>query len=183
MCAGGHVRAGGPPPLGALQRRVGLSPSAPCRARPAQPLSPVLQLIPVTVGGWTRACTWLRMATSVQTGRRCVSMAGRGSPRPSGREPAAPAALAGTLRELSFLLVSNGRCCAPLRSTGCVCPSVRLTACPTPAGDECKGRKHLETHVSTRSRPGGLAGTLGLALSRAGCLALLPCSSDVSVVS
>ncbi|XP_070219258.1 SUN domain-containing protein 1 isoform X2 [Bos mutus] len=49
--------------------------------------------------------------------------------------------------------------------------------------DECKGRKHLETHVSTRSRPGGLAGTLGLALSRAGCLALLPCSSDVSVVS
>ncbi|MXQ94006.1 hypothetical protein E5288_WYG008543 [Bos mutus] len=35
--------------------------------------------------------------------------------------------------------------------------------------DECKGRKHLETHVSTRSRPGGLAGTLGLALSRAGC--------------
>ncbi|XP_027382465.1 SUN domain-containing protein 1 isoform X8 [Bos indicus x Bos taurus] len=49
--------------------------------------------------------------------------------------------------------------------------------------DECKGRKHLETHVSTRSRPGELAGTLGLALSRAGCLALLPCSSDVSVVS
>uniref|UniRef100_A0AAA9S2B4 Sad1 and UNC84 domain containing 1 n=2 Tax=Bos TaxID=9903 RepID=A0AAA9S2B4_BOVIN len=36
--------------------------------------------------------------------------------------------------------------------------------------DECKGRKHLETHVSTRSRPGGLAGTLGLALSRAGQL-------------
>ncbi|ELR45674.1 SUN domain-containing protein 1, partial [Bos mutus] len=36
--------------------------------------------------------------------------------------------------------------------------------------DECKGRKHLEMHVSTRSRPGGLAGTLGLALSRAGQL-------------
>nr|XP_020738025.1 SUN domain-containing protein 1 isoform X8 [Odocoileus virginianus texanus] len=37
--------------------------------------------------------------------------------------------------------------------------------------DDCKGRKRLETHVTTRSqllRPGGLAGTLGLALSRAG---------------
>ncbi|XP_055418330.1 SUN domain-containing protein 1 isoform X1 [Bubalus kerabau] len=40
--------------------------------------------------------------------------------------------------------------------------------------DDCKGRKRLEMHVSTRSqrsRPGGLAGTLGLALSRAGQLA------------
>ncbi|OWK11467.1 hypothetical protein Celaphus_00007381, partial [Cervus elaphus hippelaphus] len=40
-------------------------------------------------------------------------------------------------------------------------------------GDDCKGRKRLETHVTTRSqlsRPGGLAGTLGLALSRAGHL-------------
>ncbi|XP_070316740.1 SUN domain-containing protein 1 isoform X23 [Odocoileus virginianus] len=39
--------------------------------------------------------------------------------------------------------------------------------------DDCKGRKRLETHVTTRSqllRPGGLAGTLGLALSRAGRL-------------
>ncbi|XP_043310780.1 SUN domain-containing protein 1 isoform X8 [Cervus canadensis] len=39
--------------------------------------------------------------------------------------------------------------------------------------DDCKGRKRLETHVTTRSqlsRPGGLAGTLGLALSRAGHL-------------
>ncbi|XP_065779718.1 SUN domain-containing protein 1 isoform X11 [Muntiacus reevesi] len=39
--------------------------------------------------------------------------------------------------------------------------------------DDCKGRKRLETHVTTRSQlswPGGLAGTLGLALSRAGHL-------------
>ncbi|KAM9725899.1 SUN domain-containing protein 1 isoform 1-T1 [Dama dama] len=39
--------------------------------------------------------------------------------------------------------------------------------------DDCKGRKRLETHVTTHSqlsRPGGLAGTLGLALSRAGHL-------------
>ncbi|XP_055266463.1 SUN domain-containing protein 1 isoform X9 [Moschus berezovskii] len=37
--------------------------------------------------------------------------------------------------------------------------------------DDCKGRKRLEMHVSThsqRSRPGGLAGTLGLAWSHAG---------------
>ncbi|XP_017895402.1 PREDICTED: SUN domain-containing protein 1 isoform X2 [Capra hircus] len=39
--------------------------------------------------------------------------------------------------------------------------------------DDCKGRKRLETHVTTRSqrsRPGGLAGTLGLALAHAGQL-------------
>ncbi|XP_029075842.1 SUN domain-containing protein 1 isoform X3 [Monodon monoceros] len=37
--------------------------------------------------------------------------------------------------------------------------------------DDCKGRKHLETHTATRSQPswpGGLAGTVGLALSHAG---------------
>ncbi|XP_059934346.1 SUN domain-containing protein 1 isoform X3 [Mesoplodon densirostris] len=37
--------------------------------------------------------------------------------------------------------------------------------------DDCKGRKHLETHTATcsqPSRPGGLAGTVGLALSHAG---------------
>ncbi|XP_036680859.1 SUN domain-containing protein 1 isoform X7 [Balaenoptera musculus] len=37
--------------------------------------------------------------------------------------------------------------------------------------DDCKGRKHLETRTATRSqpsRPGGLAGTVGLALSHAG---------------
>eukprot|EP00069_Balaena_mysticetus_P014919 bmy_08936T0 len=39
--------------------------------------------------------------------------------------------------------------------------------------DDCKGRKHLETRTATRSqpsRPGGLAGTVGLALSHAGCV-------------
>lgn len=165
MCDGGRVLAGGPLPLCALRSPI-----------PAQPLSPLLQLIPVIVGGWTRERPSPRTATSVQTGRRCVSMVGHAGPQPSGREPAAPAVLAGSLRELSFLVVSNCRCCAPLRLTGCVCPSVRLTACPTPAGDDCKGRKRLETHVTTRSqlsRPGGLAGTLGLALSRAGRPALL----------
>ena len=95
-------------------------------------------------------------------------------------EPAAPAVLAGSLRELSFLVVSNCRCCAPTGCvcppTGCVCPSLRLTACPTPAGDDCKGRKRLEMHVTTRSQllwPGGLAGTPGLALSHAGRPVLL----------
>ncbi|XP_059981205.1 SUN domain-containing protein 1 isoform X4 [Lagenorhynchus albirostris] len=37
--------------------------------------------------------------------------------------------------------------------------------------DDCKGKKHLETHTATRSQPswpGGLAGTVGLALSHAG---------------
>ncbi|XP_068380967.1 SUN domain-containing protein 1 isoform X2 [Eschrichtius robustus] len=37
--------------------------------------------------------------------------------------------------------------------------------------DDCKGRKHLETRTATHSqpsRPGGLAGTVGLALSHAG---------------
>ncbi|XP_042096353.1 SUN domain-containing protein 1 isoform X5 [Ovis aries] len=48
-----------------------------------------------------------------------------------------------------------------------------LRANGAPLCDDCKGRKRLETHVATRSqrsRPGGLAGTLGLALAHAGQL-------------
>ncbi|XP_055266465.1 SUN domain-containing protein 1 isoform X10 [Moschus berezovskii] len=47
--------------------------------------------------------------------------------------------------------------------------------------DDCKGRKRLEMHVSThsqRSRPGGLAGTLGLAWSHAAAAHVCRAAAD-----
>ncbi|CAI9173451.1 unnamed protein product [Rangifer tarandus platyrhynchus] len=73
----------------------------------------------------------------------------------------------------NYKLKTHSRHCGRMDARAPLAEDGHLRANGASLCDDCKGRKRLETHITTRSqllRPGGLAGTLGLALSRAGHL-------------